>query len=196
MHDVSPHAVYLAWICHRTKLLYKDMASQDLQPLSEMMLVQEHEYSGQMHPVGGLVYYISPPNSMFEVAANPLHAVFYVVFMLSACALFSKTWIEVSGSSASDVAKQLKDQQMFLQVCKKHLAPCRHLFAELHAVEALSAAHVIHVLLQKHSLILGIFIHICMYVSVVAHMCVHTWYVATVLTGPSYRATFKQSMHT
>lgn len=80
------------------------------------MLLQEHEYSGQMHPVGGLVYYISPPNSMFEVAANPLHAVFYVVFMLSACALFSKTWIEVSGSSASDVAKQLKDQQMFLQV--------------------------------------------------------------------------------
>ena len=80
------------------------------------LIVQEHEYSGQMHPVGGLVYYISPPNSMFEVAANPLHAVFYVVFMLSACALFSKTWIEVSGSSASDVAKQLKDQQMFLQV--------------------------------------------------------------------------------
>ena len=74
-----------------------------------------------MHPVGGLVYYISPPNSMFEVAANPLHAVFYVVFMLSACALFSKTWIEVSGSSASDVAKQLKDQQMFLQVSEASL---------------------------------------------------------------------------
>ena len=87
-----------------------------------ILLVQEHEYSGQMHPVGGLVYYISPPNSMFEVAANPLHAVFYVVFMLSACALFSKTWIEVSGSSASDVAKQLKDQQMFLQV--RHTWSC------------------------------------------------------------------------
>jgi hypothetical protein len=28
--------------------------------------------------------------------------------MLTACALFSKTWIEVSGSSARDVAKQLK----------------------------------------------------------------------------------------
>merc|ERR1711885_13879 len=34
--------------------------------------------------------------------------------MLSACALFSKTWIEVSGSSARDVAKQLKQQQMFM----------------------------------------------------------------------------------
>ncbi|KAG0504222.1 hypothetical protein KC19_N005200 [Ceratodon purpureus] len=34
--------------------------------------------------------------------------------MLTACALFSKTWIEVSGSSARDVAKQLKEQQMFM----------------------------------------------------------------------------------
>ena len=50
-----------------------------------------------------------------QVATNPLHALFYIVFMLSACALFSKTWIEVSGSSANDVAKQLKEQQMFIQ---------------------------------------------------------------------------------
>lgn len=53
-----------------------------------------------------------------QVATNPLHALFYIVFMLSACALFSKTWIEVSGSSANDVAKQLKEQQMFIQVRK------------------------------------------------------------------------------
>lgn len=46
--------------------------------------------------------------SLADMAANPYHAVFYLVFMLSACALFSKTWIEVSGSSARDVAKQLK----------------------------------------------------------------------------------------
>jgi preprotein translocase subunit SecY len=46
--------------------------------------------------------------SLADVLANPFHALFYVVFMLSACALFSKTWIEVSGSSAKDVAKQLK----------------------------------------------------------------------------------------
>merc|ERR1711920_1184568 len=31
---------------------------------------------------------------------------------MGSCALFSKTWIEVSGSSARDVAKQLRDQQM------------------------------------------------------------------------------------
>jgi protein transport protein SEC61 subunit alpha len=36
------------------------------------------------------------------------------VFILSACALFSKTWIEVSGQSVNDVAKQLKEAKMMI----------------------------------------------------------------------------------
>ena len=75
----------------------------------------ESESNGQLIPTGGLVYYISPPTSLADVAANLLHAIFYVTFMLSACALFSKTWIEVAGSSARDVAKQLKQQQMIIK---------------------------------------------------------------------------------
>ena len=72
--------------------------------------------------------------SLADMAANPFHALFYFVFMLSACALFSKTWIEVSGSSAKDVAKQLKVCGPFYFICsmtKKiltlHLAP--HIFS-------------------------------------------------------------------
>lgn len=34
----------------------------------------------------------------------------YLTFFLTVCALFSKTWIEVSGTSARDVAKQFRDQ--------------------------------------------------------------------------------------
>ncbi|KAL5732276.1 Protein transport protein Sec61 subunit alpha [Ranunculus cassubicifolius] len=76
---------------------------------------KESEYSGgQFIPVGGIAYYITAPSSLADVFANPFHALFYIVFMLSACALFSKTWIEVSGSSARDVAKQLKEQQMVM----------------------------------------------------------------------------------
>ncbi|XP_022717334.1 protein transport protein Sec61 subunit alpha-like isoform X2 [Durio zibethinus] len=76
---------------------------------------KESEYSnGQSIPVGGLAYYITAPSSLADMAANPFHALFYLVFMLSACALFSKTWIEVSGSSARDVAKQLREQQMVM----------------------------------------------------------------------------------
>ncbi|EFO93253.1 hypothetical protein CRE_04462 [Caenorhabditis remanei] len=35
--------------------------------------------------------------------------------MLGSCAFFSKTWIDVSGSSARDVAKQLKSQNMIMR---------------------------------------------------------------------------------
>merc|ERR1719460_1014236 len=52
---------------------------------------------------------------MMEVLEDPLHAIIYLAFILVACALFSKTWIEVSGSSARDVAKQLRDQQMVMK---------------------------------------------------------------------------------
>ncbi|CAH2034296.1 unnamed protein product, partial [Thlaspi arvense] len=75
---------------------------------------KESEYSGQSIPVSGLAYLITAPASFAEMAAHPFHALFYIVFMLTACALFSKTWIEVSGSSARDVAKQLKEQQMVM----------------------------------------------------------------------------------
>ncbi|CAH8392909.1 unnamed protein product [Eruca vesicaria subsp. sativa] len=60
-------------------------------------------------PVGGLVYLITAPSSL---AAYPCHTLFYIVFMPSSCAFLSKTWIEVSGSSARDVAKHLKKQGM------------------------------------------------------------------------------------
>jgi preprotein translocase subunit SecY len=66
-------------------------------------------------PVGGLAYYVTAPSSLADVLAY-IQALFYVVFMLSACALFSKPWTEVSASSAKDVAKQLKEQPIVVTV--------------------------------------------------------------------------------
>ncbi|GAB4814727.1 hypothetical protein N2152v2_001773 [Parachlorella kessleri] len=76
---------------------------------------QANDFSGQQSPVGGLAYYISPPGSLAAAATDPLHTLFYVAFVLGACALFSVTWIEVSGQSVSDVAQNLREQQYFLQ---------------------------------------------------------------------------------
>merc|ERR1719444_428767 len=75
---------------------------------------QEVDYTGQSVPVGGLSYYISPPHSFGDIWADPIRALFYVCFIITSCALFSRAWIDVSGSSARDVAKQLKDQQMMM----------------------------------------------------------------------------------
>jgi protein transport protein SEC61 subunit alpha len=73
------------------------------------------ENPGSSVPVSGLAYYISPPHTFADIYKDPFHAVFYLAFILASCALFSKTWIEVSGSSPRDVAKQLRDQQMVLK---------------------------------------------------------------------------------
>uniref|UniRef100_A0A0G4FL78 Translocon Sec61/SecY plug domain-containing protein n=1 Tax=Chromera velia CCMP2878 TaxID=1169474 RepID=A0A0G4FL78_9ALVE len=76
---------------------------------------QDIDMGGQSIPVGGLAYYISPPHSLSDLVEDPVHAFVYILFVLISCAVFSKTWIEVSGSSARDVAKQLRDQQMVMK---------------------------------------------------------------------------------
>jgi protein transport protein SEC61 subunit alpha len=55
---------------------------------------------------------MSPPHNMKEAILDPIHTAIYITFILSACAMFSKTWIEVSGSGPREIAKQLKEQQM------------------------------------------------------------------------------------
>jgi protein transport protein SEC61 subunit alpha len=79
--------------------------------------------------VSGISYYMSPPHNMKEALLDPIHTAIYIVFILSACAMFSKTWIEVSGSGPREVAKQLKEQQMvrvhffIMTVCSLTLPP-------------------------------------------------------------------------
>jgi protein transport protein SEC61 subunit alpha len=68
--------------------------------------------NGQSVPIGGLSYFVSPPRNFADVVRDPFHALFYIVFMLAACALFAKTWIELSGSGPRDVARQLRDQKV------------------------------------------------------------------------------------
>ncbi len=70
---------------------------------------------GTSVPVSGFAYYISPPKTVAELVRDPIHTIIYLAFILASCALFSTTWIQVSGTSPRDVAKQLKDQQMVLK---------------------------------------------------------------------------------
>ncbi|KAK9370236.1 SecY subunit domain-containing protein [Lipomyces kononenkoae] len=70
--------------------------------------------SAQLHAVGGLAYYMQPPLNIAEALIDPIKTVIYITFILTICAVFSTTWIEISGSSPRDVAKQLKDQDLVM----------------------------------------------------------------------------------
>src|SRR3546814_9760621 len=53
---------------------------------------------GSSVPVAGLAYYLSPPRTFADMRGDPFHAVFYIAFVMTSCALFSKTWLEISRS--------------------------------------------------------------------------------------------------
>jgi len=97
-----------------SQLIYRRFPSNPL--IAMMGTWKEIEgYSGQFYPVGGFAYYISPPRTLTELMLDPFHTIFYLTFVLGTCAIFSRTWIEVSGSSPKDVAKQLRDQNMVMK---------------------------------------------------------------------------------
>jgi protein transport protein SEC61 subunit alpha len=55
---------------------------------------------------------MTAPHTVKEVIQDPIHTAVYMTYIISACALFSKSWILISGTGPRDVAKQLKEQHM------------------------------------------------------------------------------------
>ena len=52
---------------------------------------------GRAYPIGGLCYYLSPPETLSSIVTDPIHAFFYIFFMLGSCAFFSKVCLEIIG---------------------------------------------------------------------------------------------------
>jgi len=95
-----------------SQMLYKRFPGNPIISILGVWRELEGGYQGQSVPVAGLAYYLAPPSSFGEILYDPFHTILYLVFMLGSCALFSKTWIDFSGSSAKDVANQLKQQNL------------------------------------------------------------------------------------
>jgi protein transport protein SEC61 subunit alpha len=79
------------------------------------LLGQWQDEGGHSIPIGGLAYYISPPRDLIDFVRDPLHAFLYIAFVLISCGLFAKFWIELSGKSSRDIAKQLRENNYFLE---------------------------------------------------------------------------------
>ncbi len=63
-------------------------------------------------PLGGLAYFVTPPNNITSVAAEPIRASVYLGILVVFCAVFSLIWLEVGGLGPDKVAKQLMDSGM------------------------------------------------------------------------------------
>jgi len=60
-------------------------------------------------PIGGVIYYITPPRGLDVVALDPLRAVGYVIFMIAIVIVFGKLWVELGGLSPKKAAQNLLD---------------------------------------------------------------------------------------
>ena len=71
-----------------------------------------NQTSNGIQPVGGLAYYVTPPQNLPSVAATPIRAGAYLAILVVFCAVFSLIWLEVGGLGPEKVAEQLMDSGM------------------------------------------------------------------------------------
>ncbi|KAG5365490.1 Protein transport protein SEC61 subunit alpha [Yarrowia sp. C11] len=95
-----------------SQMLYKKFPENVLVKL--LGVWDAREGMQQLFPVSGIAYYMQPPFNAKEALADPIKTVIYIAFVLGVCAVFSATWIEISGSSPRDVAKQFKEQGLVI----------------------------------------------------------------------------------
>ncbi len=62
--------------------------------------------------VGGIAYYLSPPGSLYNTLADPIHAIVYTTVLVFLAILFGIMWVEISGLSASAQAEELMKSGM------------------------------------------------------------------------------------
>jgi len=70
------------------------------------------EQGGRLTPTGGLIYLLTPPQSLVQLAADPIRAVIYLAIFIVLCVYLGRVWVEVSGLAPRDVADQILDSGM------------------------------------------------------------------------------------
>ena len=68
--------------------------------------------SGQLVPVSGLLWLITPPLGLANLLAFPLKAVIYLFIFTLLCIGLGRVWVSVSGIAPKDIAGQILDSGM------------------------------------------------------------------------------------
>ena len=74
-----------------------------------MNILGQFDPTSPSTPIGGIVYYITPPRGLDVAALDPMRAVGYVLFMIGIVVVFGKLWVELGGLSPKSAAKNLLD---------------------------------------------------------------------------------------
>jgi len=61
---------------------------------------------------GCLLYYLTPPQGLLQLLADPIRAIIYLIIFIFLCIMLGKVWVEVSGLAPRDIAQQIIDSGM------------------------------------------------------------------------------------
>jgi len=109
---VSNIPVILASALTANAVFIGQMLWANLNPANNNMffnILAQFDPTSPSTPIGGLIYYVTPPRGLDIVALDPMRAVGYVIFMIIIVVVFGKLWVELGGLSPKSAAKNLLD---------------------------------------------------------------------------------------
>ena len=74
-----------------------------------MNFIAQFDPTSPNTPIGGIIYYITPPRGLDVAALDPMRAVGYILFMIAIVVVFGKLWVELGGLSPKSAAQNLLD---------------------------------------------------------------------------------------
>ena len=74
-----------------------------------MNIIGQFDPTNPSTPIGGLIYYVTPPRGIETAALDPLRAIGYIIFMIVIVVIFGRLWVELGGLSPKNAAKNLLD---------------------------------------------------------------------------------------
>ena len=74
-----------------------------------MNLIAQFNPTSPSSPIGGLIYYVTPPRGLDVAVLDPGRAIGYVLFMIGIVVVFGKLWVELGGLSPKKAAENLLD---------------------------------------------------------------------------------------
>lgn len=86
-------------------------------------IVGQFDPTSPSTPIGGIIYYITPPRGLDLAALDPLRAVSYVIFMIAIVVVFGRLWVELGGLSPKSAAKSLLDADVQVPGFRKSNQP-------------------------------------------------------------------------
>ena len=74
-----------------------------------MNIIAQFDPTSPSTPIGGILYYVTPPRGLDIAALDPMRAVGYVLFMIGIVVVFGRLWVELGGLSPKSAAQNLLD---------------------------------------------------------------------------------------